>query len=152
MEEKKTITPDEFFRKIRPELEAGKAVLFTVSGSSMLPAVADGRDLAKAELCDLQKLRRLDVVVVRTDSGRYIMHRIIKLTEFGFCTCGDWCEKDDGFFRFDQVVAQITEFRRRGKAINLESVFWRAVFALWVAAAPVRPAMKRLCGAVSKII
>ena len=50
------------------------------------------------------------------------------------------------------IGAQITEFRRRGRVINLESGFWRAVFALWVAAAPVRPAMKRLCGAVSKII
>lgn len=152
MEEKTKIAPEEFFPMIAPELRAGKAVLFIVSGQSMLPAAAGGRDLARAELCDPKKLRRLDVVVVRTDSGRYIMHRITKLTDFGFYTCGDWNEHGDGFFHFDQIVAQITEFRRKGKTINLESGFWRGIFALWVAAAPVRPALKKLCTAISEII
>lgn len=150
--EKEKISPEEFFTKIAPELRAGKAVVFPVSGSSMLPAVAGGRDFAKAELCDTAKLRRLDVVVVRTDSGRYIMHRITKITKFGFYTCGDWRLEGDGFFRFDQVVAQITEFRRKGKSIELQSAFWRGIFRIWVAAAPVRPALKRLCGAVSRVI
>lgn len=152
MEDKIKITPEEFFTRILPELQAGKTVVFPVSGSSMLPAVAGGRDFAKAELCEPEKLRRLDVVVVRTDSGRYIMHRITKLTKFGFYMQGDWRTEGDGFFRFDQIVAQITEFRRKGKSINLESNFWRGVFGLWVAAAPIRPAMKKLCGAVSKVI
>ena len=150
--EKEKISPEELFTKIAPELRAGKAVVFRVSGSSMLPAVAGGRDLVKAELCDTAKLRRLDVVVVRTDSDRYIMHRITKITKFGFCTCGDWRLEGDGFFRFDQVVAQITEFRRKGKSIDLQSAFWRGIFGIWVAAAPIRPALKRLCEAVSRVI
>ena len=152
MDEKIKIAPEEFFTQISPELRAGKAVVFPISGSSMLPAVAGGRDFAKAELCEPERLRRLDVVVVRTDSGRYIMHRITKLTKFGFYMQGDWRTEGDGFFRFDQIVAQITEFRRKGKAIDLESGFWRFVFGLWVAAAPIRPAMKKLCGAVSRVI
>lgn len=152
MDEKTKISPEEFFTRIAPELRAGNAVAFPVSGSSMLPAVAGGRDFAKAELCEPERLRRLDVVVVRTDSGRYIMHRITKLTKFGFYTQGDWRTEGDGFFRFDQIVAQITEFRRNGKSIDLESGFWRGVFGLWVAAAPIRPGLKKLCGAVSKVI
>lgn len=150
MEEKISVTPKELFDKITPELLAGKTVLFTVYGSSMLPAVGGGRDKALAELCDRKKLRRLDVVVVRTDSGRYLMHRITKLTEFGFYLCGDWNEKGDGFFRFDQIIARITEFERKGKHIRLESPFWRVVFGAWVFAKPVRPALKKLCCAVSK--
>lgn len=152
MDERVIVTPEELFSMMEPELKSGKAVIFRISGNSMLPAVCGGRDLAKAELCDIKKLRRLDVVVVRTDSGRYIMHRITKLTEFGFYTCGDWNERGDGFFRFDQIAAQITEFIRKGKRINLESGFWRFVFGVWVAAESIRPAMKHICGAVSRMI
>ena len=65
---------------------------------------------------------------------------------------GDWRLEGDGFFRFDQVVAQITEFRRKGKSIDLQSAFWRGIFGIWVAAAPIRPALKRLCEAVSRVI
>lgn len=152
MDERVIVTPHELFSMMEPELKSGKAVIFRISGSSMLPAVSGGRDLAKAELCDTKKLRRLDVVVVRTDSGKYIMHRITKLTEFGFYTQGDWNEHGDGFFRFDQIVARITEFIRKGKRINLESSFWRFVFGVWTVTEPIRPIMKRLCGAISRLI
>ena len=74
---------------VRERLAAGYKVRYLpFKGVSMLPLLRQGKD--RVELGPLpQKLKKYDLPVYQMPSGKYLMHRILKVTPTHYICLGD---------------------------------------------------------------
>ena len=69
-----------------------------LEGSSMQPLIRRGID--PVTIAPLQRpLKRGDVVLFTTNSGRFVVHRVWKLKDGAVCPLGDNCWNPDGWKR-----------------------------------------------------
>ncbi len=104
-------------------LQSGKLVEFETHGFSMIPLLHDGGDrvvLKKAE----NQLNIDDVVLCKTDEGKYVLHRVIS-TENGYTLKGDNCMTTEHCAGDADVVGVATAFIRNGKTISVDSRYYR---------------------------
>lgn len=125
------ISAADYFSAAEEALAAGHDAAFTVTGSSMLPFLGNRRDRVVISSCEVGELRRGDIVVVRVDDETYLLHRIIRITQRGIETRGDWNLHKDGCFAPEQVIARVTRVLRRGRDIDARGFFWRAAGSVW---------------------
>ncbi len=135
----KVLEPEQLMPKLLEMLEVTEPVPLVISGSSMTPFLAHGRDtvyLSKVK----KPLHRGDMVLYRRDSGNYILHRVYR-TEGDTCTMvGDaqtWLEPG---IRPDQILAVVTAVRRKGKLLQKGSFWWDFFEKVWIRMVPLRPA------------
>lgn len=80
------------------------------------------------------RLRRGEIVLIKTDLGRPIIHRLISLRAMGnknlVQTCGDNASVKDKPVEKQQVLGRIIEIQRGGKRVKL-SHFLNRMRALW---------------------
>ena len=95
----------------------GLAVTLLVKGRSMLPFILGGQD--SAVLTRPGELRPGDVVLARIDGRRYVLHRIIEVTDDRIVLMGDGnirgqeiCRPEDVLARADEIVAADGTHRR----------------------------------------
>ncbi|HWT26849.1 MAG TPA: signal peptidase I [Mobilitalea sp.] len=134
----RVVSTHELFPVIQESLETGQKVIFTVSGTSMLPWIAHNRDqvlLAKAEN---KKLKKGDIILFLSESGKYILHRIYKVNSKGYNTIGDACQCDDGVVHTEQIIGKVEKIYRKDKEINCDSFLWWLIFAVWRWLLPIR--------------
>lgn len=88
------------------------AALLPVTGNSMWPLLAGGRDMVRLVRPD-RPVRRGDVVLYRRTGGQYVLHRVIRCGKDGFVCCGDnqW-ERET--VPSGRVIAVVTAFCRKG--------------------------------------
>ena len=95
----------------------GLAVTLLVKGRSMLPFILGGQD--SAVLTRPGELRPGDVVLARIDGRRYVLHRIIEVSDDRIVLMGDGnirgqeiCRPEDVLARADEIVAADGTHRR----------------------------------------
>ena len=130
--------------------ESGRTEL-TVTGSSMRPMLHHGTDRVQLSL---RQPKHKDVILYKRDSGRYILHRIVRVKEGVFICTGDnqWQTEE---IRPDQVLATMDSWCRGGKLITIDNFFYRVYVWLWVGILPLRRpvlAVRRLCGKIRRRI
>lgn len=106
----------------------GKATL-TVTGSSMLPMLREHRD--SVVLIPPARQKKGDIVLFRRESGKYVLHRIISMTENGYLCSGDNQAILEPVTR-EQIVAVVDGFTRKGRAYTLDAPGYRLYQAVWV--------------------
>lgn len=110
--------------KIRNALGKGSLVEFETHGHSMIPLLHDGGDkvvLQKSE----GKLKVNDVVLCKTDDGRYVLHRITDVCNGGYALKGDNCISGEFCKSDEDVIGKAVAFIRRGKRIDVNSFKYR---------------------------
>ena len=127
----------------RALLETVDTLPLEITGSSMTPFLAPGRDsvmLAKPAA----PLRPGDIVLYRRDSGAYVLHRIIRLERGGTLTlAGDAQSTLERGIRADQVFAIVRSATRKGKC-QKRGCFWWDFFAhVWTHLVPLRARIRR---------
>ena len=136
----KVLEPEQLMPQLLEMLEVTEPVPLVISGSSMTPFLAHGRDtvyLSKAK----DPLTRGDMVLYRRDSGNYILHRIYRVEQGSFTMVGDaqnWLEPG---IRQDQILARVTAVRRKGKLLQKGSFLWDFFERVWIRVVPLRPAV-----------
>ena len=78
---------DQLMPLIRTQLETGGKARLQVTGTSMTPYLRNGKD--SVLLCPAKNLKKGDIILYRRPSGRYVLHRIIRIREDYFLCCGD---------------------------------------------------------------
>ena len=74
------------FKKI---LDDKGVLVYSNKGKSMLPLIKEGRDILVIKK-ETENIRKWDIVLVQRPSGRYLLHRIVKIHSDGTYTlCGD---------------------------------------------------------------
>lgn len=161
----------EFFAVVREKLLSGRTVCFRVTGSSMLPLFRSGRDSVCIRPCPpdarSSSPKRGDIILFCV-SGRYILHRIMRIENGAVVTAGDG---NSGFDTFaaphrplrlvplsggenkapDSESTEptgellgIAEARiRNGRRLDFRSPAYRLSAALWRLLFPLRPFLLR---------
>lgn len=132
-------------------------LIYTNVGTSMMPMLRPGRDLLIIEKPN-GRLNRYDVPLYKRDSGKYILHRVLKVRKDGYVLCGDNQWRRECGVTDRQIIGVLTAFVRDGKEIPVTDrwyrlyvhlwcdLFWLRAALLWCLALP-RRAQRKLRGA-----
>lgn len=147
----KIVEPDVLMEPLLALLEETQTVPLVISGSSMTPFLAPGRDtvyLSKAK----KPLRKGDMVLYRRNNGYYILHRVFKADADGYTMVGDaQTQLEPGITR-DQVCAVVTAVRRKGKLLQRGSFWWAFFEKVWIRMVPLRPLARNAYCLVKKLL
>lgn len=127
---------------VRERLAAGYKVRYLpFKGVSMLPMLRQGKD--RVELGPLpEKLKKYDLPVYQIPSGKYLMHRILKVTPTHYLCLGDNTLEYETILP-EQMIGVVTAFERNGKRIEVSNPLYRLYCLVWGHTRPVRILYKR---------
>lgn len=113
------------------ELDKKGFLIYTTQGRSMRPFLRSQEDLVRIEKCGSKPLRKYDAVLYRRKSGRYVLHRIVRVKPDSFVMCGDNCWKLEYGITEDQILGVLTSVIRKGQMIDVNSRGYRFRIWLW---------------------
>ncbi len=127
---------------VRERLAAGYKVRYLpFKGVSMLPLLRQGKD--RVELGPLpQKLKKYDLPVYQMPSGKYLMHRILKVTPTHYICLGDNTLEFETIYA-EQMIGVVTAIERNGKRIEVSHPLYRLYCLIWGHTRPLRILYKR---------
>jgi signal peptidase I len=110
---------------ISDHLRAGKTLCFTMSTSSMWPALAPG-DRVIVRVAHIDELRTGDIVI-RKAADSYIAHRLIGRSHTRLLTKGDNALTADPYWETDELIGVIVAVERAGqkKRASFVRAGWR---------------------------
>lgn len=111
--ETRRIAMPQLWTLLDEQLTHGPACL-PVTGSSMWPMLAGGRDLVRLERSG-RPPRRGEVVLYQREDGRFVLHRVIRPgAPEGWICCGDnqW---EWELVPEERMLATVSAFRRKGR-------------------------------------
>lgn len=118
---------------VEKELNTSGVYASVTSGFSMRPLFKTNRDMVILKKPD-RELKKYDVVLYRLQSGRYVLHRIIRIKNDKLIIRGDNTFALE-YVAPSDVIAVLTEFNRKGKRIStdnkgyvLYSKFWNFIY------------------------
>ncbi len=125
-----TIPMEALAEVIELQLQTGGKANLTVTGNSMVPMLYHRKDTVMLTSVE-GKQKPGQVILYRRENGRYVLHRIIALTEDGYICCGDnQYEKEP--VAHTQLIASVVGFTRKGKLHECTALGYRFYTALWV--------------------
>lgn len=109
------------------------------SGTSMEPLIHNQRDTIIV-VKPHGRLKKYDIPVYLTKSGKYIMHRVVKVCSDHYVIVGDNLLTKE-YVTDDMIVGVLRGFYKNGKTyIDLETNrLYKLYSRIWVALLPVRP-------------
>lgn len=123
----------------------GKLV-YTNTGTSMMPLLRQHRDLLIIAPPPTGRLRLWDVPLYKRDNGQYVMHRVLWVRRNDYIVCGDnrWMLETGIADR--HIVGVLEAVNRDGKIIPLRKgseygsvpLLYRAYVFLWCVFFPIR--------------
>ncbi len=128
------------YQCLLPEVEKllaeGLCVTLQVKGNSMLPFIRGGRD--SVTLVPALHLRRGDIVLARTEGGRYVLHRIVKLSGGHIELMGDGNCRGTEQCSLHDVCGKVVEIVTPRRRIGTDNGYMRAAVAVWQLLCPAR--------------
>jgi signal peptidase I len=131
----------EIIPMIRSALERGQHIRMTAKGCSMIPFIRDG------EVCELSPPSVLalgDIVLAKSASGKYLLHRIVKIERDVFFLRGDAHKDYEGPFARGDILGRVTATYRKGHTRHLYGRIWRLAGLVWLGTAPLGMRLLRL--------
>lgn len=127
---------------VRERLAAGYKVRYLpFQGVSMLPLLRQGKD--RVELGPLpQRLKRLDLPVYQTPGGKYLMHRVVKVTPTHYICLGDNTLEYETILP-EQMIGVVTAIERNGRRMEVTNPWYRLYCQIWSHTRPARILYKR---------
>ena len=147
----KIMEPERLMEPLLELLEETEAVPLVISGSSMTPFLAHGRDTVYLSKV-IRPLKRGDMVLYRRDSGAYILHRVYRVEKDSFTMVGDAQTMLEPGIRPDQVKALVTAVRRKGKILRRGSFWWDFFETIWIRMVPLRPAVRAVYSGLKRLL
>lgn len=95
------------------EIEKNGRIIYTNVGDSMLPLLRQRRDLIIIEK-PVGRCKKYDVPLCKLDSGRYVLHRVLKVREDGYIICGDNRWQCEYGITDRHIIGVLTGFVRDG--------------------------------------
>ena len=140
---------EELMALVRERVAAGQSIRYLpFRGVSMLPMLRQGKD--RVELSPLpEKLQKYDLPVYQYPSGKYVMHRVIKVMEDGYICNGDNLLQMEQV-PHDRMIAVVTAFTRNGRRIEVTNPWYRLYCRIWCFTRPVRHLIKRCGGGIKR--
>lgn len=100
-------------------------------GFSMWPMIRNGIDTVLIEPVN-GRLRKYDIPLYKDSRDRYVVHRIIEVTDTGYVICGDGLYTREYDITDDNIIGVVTGFYRREKFIPCTSKGYMFYVKFWV--------------------
>ena len=123
------------------ELAQKGFLLYTTVGRSMRPFLRSGQDMMRIEARGTERLKSGDVVLYRRKTGKYVLHRIVRVRREDYVLCGDNCWQLEPGIRDEQILGVLTEVIRKGQPMDVSSFGYKVKVNLWWVLYPVRAAI-----------
>jgi signal peptidase I len=127
-------------------LRGGNTLRFRARGGSMWPTIRDG-DCAEVRAVSEASIRHGDVVLVRMESGRLLVHRVrwtgCEGDEVVLRTQGDALAHADPPVRAAQVLGRVVAVERGGRRLRLDRTPLRLTGLAWIRLATPRRRLGR---------
>lgn len=105
-------------------LKEQQEIMTLTAGISMQPMLREHKDIAVIRRTDGVRLKKFDVpLYCRADSDKYILHRIIKVTEDGYVIRGDNLFTNEYDITDNEIVGVLMSFYRSGKYYDCKKSF-----------------------------
>jgi hypothetical protein len=128
------------------ELRRHGNLVYTSVGRSMLPLLRQGRDLVEIKRKDPDtRCKKYDAILYKR-GDRYILHRIIKVTDNGYIIAGDHNYIKEYDITDKQILGILTGVVRNGKRIDANNKCYLAYVHLWCDLFPIRALILRIGG------
>lgn len=111
-------------------LEEKGLLVYTNVGTSMLPLLRQNRDLMVIEKRPEKGLKKYDAVLYRSGK-KYILHRILKVTDSGYVLCGDNCRRLEYGIRDKDILGVLKAVIRDGREISVTAFPYQLYVHLW---------------------
>lgn len=134
----KTLDTKAYLDTICEIANSGQEVSTVVSGGSMLPFLASGRDYVYLKKTETPP-KKGDIVLFLRKDGSYILHRIRFIRKDGYYMIGDRQICTEGPITPSQIVAVTVKVRRKGKLITPKSFVWKFYRYIWLHTVKLRP-------------
>lgn len=121
---------------IEHELDKYGSYASVTRGVSMWPLFKTDRDMVIIEKPS-ELLRPFDVALYRTMSGKYTLHRVIKVTDKVYIIRGDNTYSLE-YVPHERVIGVLTEFTRKGKHHTVNDRSYIMYSRIWNCIYPVR--------------
>ena len=148
----RTASPEEIMEPLLGLLDEAQAVPLVITGSSMTPFLAPGRDAVYLSKVN-RPLKMGDMVLYQRTGGAYVLHRVLKVQDGVYTMLGDAQTQPEPGIRESQIRAVVTAVRRKDRLLQKGSFWWDFFEKAWIRMVPFRPAvrntysfMKRLLG------
>lgn len=122
-------------------LQNGNSVRFAPSGTSMMPMLRQGIDSVVLSPVTA-RLKKYDIPLYRQDGGKYVLHRIVKVSEDYTCMGDNQFLAETGV-RHDQVIAVVTAFYRNEKRYSVTQPWYQMYCRIWYHSRQIRKIAKR---------
>lgn len=129
------------FNSLKAILDRTGTYTGLTKGTSMLPLIHHQRDNIIV-VKNKDRLKKYDIPVFVTKSGKYVMHRVVEVYDDHYITIGDnRLEKE--YVTDDMVCGVLVGFYKNGKRyIDCQnSRLYKLYSRVWVALMPVRPVL-----------
>lgn len=138
------VSTHDLFPIIEELLACNRQAIFTISGYSMLPFMGSQRDQVLLSKRDFESLKKCEIILFRLDCGKYILHRVYKVTNDGYLTMGDGNLHYDGVIRPDQIIGVVEKIYRKDKEIDCNGLWFRITSKMWMILLPIRKYILKL--------
>ena len=144
------LPPEELFGAAEQLLQDGYDASFTVTGNSMWPFLAHGRDQVTLHALGDRPVKTGDILLFCPEEERYLLHRVLHTRGGVFRTAGDSNCFFDGTFSVNCVIGRVTAFSRKGRPVSCEGIAYRLCSRVWMWLFPVRRPLLRLLRTAAK--
>lgn len=121
---------------VETELRENGVYVSVTRGSSMRPLFKTNRDVVILKKCDTEP-KKYDVVLYKDSTGKYILHRIVKVLPDEFIIRGDNTFVPERVAK-GGVMAVLTDFNRKRKKQKVSDAGYRLYVRLWNFIYPIR--------------
>jgi signal peptidase I len=112
-------------------LETEGVLFHRIEGVSMQPLLRQKRD-AVVVRPKQGRLQKYDVALYRRESGKYVLHRVVRVLNDGYVIRGDNCYFDETDITDREIIGVMTDFVRKGRQRSSSSAAYRLYARLWV--------------------
>lgn len=132
-------------------LDEVEAVPLVISGGSMTPFLAHGRDtvyLSKVK----GPLKKGDMVLYQRTNGAYVLHRVFRVEKDSYTMVGDAQVYLEPGIQKSQILAIVTAVRRKDKLLRKGSFWWEFFEHIWIYMVPFRPVVRNTYTFVKRLL
>lgn len=89
----------------------------------MSPLIVENMDKVILKKRNLTKLNKGEIILFKSNRGKYLFHRIHDISDLGYLTMGDGNLHFDGWVRYCNVVAVVRSIIRNGRESDCYFIF-----------------------------
>lgn len=124
-------------------IERDGKLIYTNKGDSMMPLIKENRDILVIEKTN-GRLKKFDIPLYKRDSGRYVLHRVIRVRQYDYVICGDNRVNLEYGITDRHIIGVLTAVIRNGKEIPVRSKQYKLYAGLWYLIFPLRYVSKKI--------